>query len=608
MRWFRRLLGPLVAGFAVAAYAAAFRDYGIFDLADEGTLLAQAWRVASGQVPYVDFATGYGPLYFLVQGGLVAMGGLAAVRWALVATHGLAAALLFALARRVVGARLAVLAVLLHVAFFLPIAPAKGAPFNVPYPAWYAGIGGLALPLLLADPAQRAPHWDAFFAGMLAAVVFTVKLNSGAFLLAGGVAAIVLRGPVGRAGPIGRLALLVIALGSGVLLGPTGLGVEFWVLVPPLAAIAWLGGMRGAPDRESVPRLLVLVLGFVLVAGALFAAPYVVLGRERFTREVLLIGAGIGRIYARPFPWPAVVGAAFGFAGFLVSRRRLAPVLVLAGLGIAIPGFGGALGAEHPAAALRAGVEQATIVLVPLVIWGALAVLRRPGARSLVAPVAVAVTGTLQLYPRPDFLHLMPVAPLLLPLALRVGQEALALVPGRRALAQSVFVGGLGLLAVVRLAPTAAVLRDVAAGRTVAVEVGGERLRVEPVGADTLRALATVVDAVRRATSPDDQVITFPACAIVTFFARRVPAGPHDYFFPGRPDRGQAAVLALQLGAERPPVAVTCNAAGTDLENAFEYYPELVGLLAARYRVRLERPPFTVYEALGRSALATYVR
>ena len=65
------MAAPLVAGLGLAAYGAALRDYGIADFGDEGLQLAQAWRVSRGQLPYVDFHTGYGPLYFWMQGALV---------------------------------------------------------------------------------------------------------------------------------------------------------------------------------------------------------------------------------------------------------------------------------------------------------------------------------------------------------------------------------------------------------------------------------------------------------------------------------------------------------------------------------------------------------
>src|SRR5439155_1585351 len=146
----RRADAPLAAGLVVAAYAAALRPYGIFDYVDEGLLLVQALRAARGQVPYVDFHTGYGPLYFRLQAWLLAAGGWDAIRWALVAVQGAAGALLFVLARRLAGPALAWAAVALEVAFFLPVAPGRGAPFNAPYPAWYAGLAGVALAVPLA--------------------------------------------------------------------------------------------------------------------------------------------------------------------------------------------------------------------------------------------------------------------------------------------------------------------------------------------------------------------------------------------------------------------------------------------------------------------------
>src|SRR5205823_5864590 len=105
----------------------AIRRYVVFVPVYEGLLPVQALRTAHGQMPYVDFHTGYGPLYFWLQAWLLEAGGWDAIRWALVAVHGAAGALLFVLARRLAGPALAWAAVALEVAFFLPVALAAVA-------------------------------------------------------------------------------------------------------------------------------------------------------------------------------------------------------------------------------------------------------------------------------------------------------------------------------------------------------------------------------------------------------------------------------------------------------------------------------------------------
>src|SRR5438445_675931 len=201
----------LAAGLVVGLYAAAFRHYGIFDLADEGTLLVQAARVAHGQAPYVDFHTGYGTLYFALQGLLVRLGGLDAIRALLVCVHAIGAALLYALTRRTAGRGLAVVAVALQVSFFLPLAPRQGAPFFVPYPAWYATLGSLAVVLLLRDPLGRGGWPRAACVGVLSGAAFAMKQNAG-LLLAGGSAAVFVL--AGRASVVSSAVLALLAIGA----------------------------------------------------------------------------------------------------------------------------------------------------------------------------------------------------------------------------------------------------------------------------------------------------------------------------------------------------------------------------------------------------------
>jgi hypothetical protein len=566
----RRLAGPLAAGLAVAAYAAAFRRYGLYDAADEGLLLAQAWRTLAGQVPHVDFHTGYGSLYFALEARLLALGGVEAIRWGLVAVHGATAACCYALARRLAGAPLAAAAVALEVAFFLPVAPAWGAPFNVPYPAWYAGLASAAAALLLAGGAPLLGHASA---GALGALLFAVKPNSGLLLLGGAAAAAVLGdGRGGGAGLLGTAVLALLGLGAVVLVAPTGLGTTACALVPPVLALAALGRRRGVPDREAGPALAAQAVA-ALVVGAAGVGPLVVaLGPLGFAREMLLLGSGVAGLYSFPLPWSAGVAGAAGIVAFV--RPRLGVAAGLVALAVAV--MAGAVDGVTMPIALRLGGEQAAVAVVPLALWGALAVVSREGGRALAAVTAVGAVAALQLYPRADLAHVMPLAPLVLPPALFLW--------GRASRAWRVVAVAVPLaLAAGRIAPTAAVLARMARGDVAEVRLGATKLVVERAGAERLTALGAAVDAVDARSAPEDRVLGFPACAAVAFFARRLPAGPHDYFHPGRPDRAEAAALAARFDLDPPPLAVTCRSHDPDLERAWEYYPEMVSLLATRY-------------------------
>jgi hypothetical protein len=574
--------GSVVAGLVVGAYAAAFRNFGFFHLAEEGLLLAQGARVAAGQVPYVDFHTGYGPLYFRLQALLLDVGGLAGVRWALVVLAGVSAGLVHALTRRLAGATLAAVAVAIEVAFFLPVAPTQGAPFLVPYPAWYTSVAALALPFVLRRGDVRA----AGVAGVVAGLAAGMKVNGGLLLVAGAAAAIVLDGRAcGRAG---RAVLGLVAIAAIGLVAPTGMTVTALVLVPPVLALAALGRERGAADRDSLPRLGALAAGFILVVVPCYARPLVVLGPGRFVREALLVGSGVAEIYAVPFPWTALLGVAVGVFALVAPTTRLVRRVLVAACLLALGVAAVVAAGERPSAGMRLAGEGAAFAAVPLVLWGAVVMVR--WRRALLVPLAIASTAALQLYPRPDFEHLSQVAPVLLPLALCVWERVLRKGSG-------VVRVGLPILAAGgRFMPTALVLVHLASAKLAVVDVGTSRLAIEPAGAPRLRALGDAVGVTASRTAPGDVVLAFPACAVVPFFAGRLPAGPHDYFYPGRPNRAEAVALAERFAATPPPIAVTCTAAGTDLDRAWEYYPEMVALIRDRYRPILELPDFSVRE------------
>jgi hypothetical protein len=588
----RGRVAPVLAGLAVAAYVAAFRGYGLYDLADEGLLLAQAARAAAGEQPYTDFHTGYGPLYFAVDAALMRAGGLAALRGALVVVHGLTAALLFALARAVAGPALAAAAVALHVAFFLPLAPATGAPFNVPYPAWWAGLGGVAIALLVARDAGRGAVL--VVVGALAGAVFAMKPNSGALLLAGAAVAGVTTGAPGGggrvvAGGVGVLAVLVVVL----LVAPTAASGAALVLVAPAAALAWRTRGLLVSDRTALARLAALGVGFVPVVAATVGPTIARLGSARFGQDVLHLGAGVAELYALPIGWPAVAATLLGLGALAAGTPRAA--VLAGGALLAAVVLGGTVEASSLATGVRQGGERAAMAALPLVLFGGLALLVRDA--RLASVLAVAVLGTAQLYPRPDFDHLMPLASLVLPLALRVGREALERlgVPTERTAAAAVAIAL--LLAAGRFLPTGRALVAVVAGRAEAVRFPTVTLLVLPEGRARLQALADAAAQVAASTPAGERVLAFPACAAVPVLAGRLPAGPHDYFYPGRPTRQEIAALAARLRAEPPPASVTCEAPGR-LAQAWESYPELVSLLEERYRIVLDRAPLTVRQRI----------
>ena len=569
----RGRVAPVLAGLAVAAYVAAFRGYGLYDLADEGLLLAQAARAAAGEQPYTDFHTGYGPLYFAVNAALMRAGGLDALRGVLVLVHGLTAALLFALARALAGPALAAAAVALHVAFFLPLAPATGAPFNVPYPAWWAGLGGVLV-----------------LVGAVAGAVFAVKPNSGALLLAGAAVASVSTGaPAGGgrgvAAAVGVLALLVVV----ALVAPTGASGVALVLVAPAAALAWRTRGLLVSDGAALARLGALAVGFVVVVAATVGPTIARLGPSRFAQDVLHLGAGVAGLYALPIGWPAVAATLLGLGALAAGTSRAA---VLAGLALlAAVIMVGAAEAPSVVVGIRQGGERAAVGALPLVLFGGLALLARDA--RLTPVLAVAVLGTAQLYPRPDFDHVMPLAPLMLPLAMRVGREALECLGVAAERAAAVAVALVLTLAAGRFLPTARALVAVVAGRAEAVRFPTATLVVLPEGRARLQALADAAAEVAASTAAGERVLAFPACAAVPVLAGRLPAGPHDYFYPGRPTRQEIATLAEALRAAPPPASVTCEAPGR-LALAWESYPELVSLIRERYRVVLDRAPLTV--------------
>src|SRR5262249_39515634 len=183
----------------------------------------------------------------------------------------------------------------------------------------------------------------------------------------------------GRPRVLGRAGVGWSAAGALGLVLPTGFRGGAWVLAPPVLALTMLGAGRERSGDPVEPQLVALGAGFVVVAAICYVPSLRVLGPERFAREVLLVGAGVAGIYVLPFTWPAALAAAVGAAAFFgPSRRGVRPLLALAVLAtLVVAVLVGAAGAAGLRMALRRGAEEGALALVPLILWGALAVYHR---------------------------------------------------------------------------------------------------------------------------------------------------------------------------------------------------------------------------------------
>ncbi len=617
--------GAAILVFAVAfAYFALFVHYGL-NVDDEGTLLAEFYRTFRGELPYRDFHMGYTPLGHYFQAALFRCFGVSVVplRWALAVCHSLVAMLLFAIGRRVMPTAFAVLAPAVYVAI-IPFYPGEFASFNIPYPAWWVVLFGVAGFWALLRY-QETTHFGWLAAsGVLTGVSLGFKPNVGLFqFAAAGLVLLVLLEPPadGRASRWQVALWWLLAAGiSGGLAGVFGsqastrdVGI---FLLPVIAVLVVLAARRIAGRSADVPSHGLFATGVVFgLATAAAIVPWIVvfiraLGRQRFMRLVLFIGAGFERYYYVPFhyagPWDsALVVAVIAAAclGFLARARRLPRTLFFAGA--AIGGVGAAIAlwrADMPEglhAAVVSRTEDLSFTATLVVHWAALATMlpvlwsrrRTPRELTSLAILIGAYSMYLQLYPRSDFMHVIAAVPLTLVLGAGLAAglaAAMAETPGLGAPARVLLIGGTLAFAAFRVVPNLGAIATWEHGpawrQLATLDLRGAPLGLELGRWPRLRTLHDAATYVNANTAEGEAVFTFPAIELVAFLADRPQATRRGHFFPAWPGHDVEAEVVDALAAAPPRLVVVLHAHQFFFVGAPAYYYALREFLAARYR------------------------
>jgi len=643
-------------------YCAALSPYGL-NLDDEGTLLYQIYRTYLGQVLYVDFHAGYTPGLFYWNAALFTLFGvnIVVLRLCLALINGLAVYCMYWLARRLgAGSGAAATGGLLYLAF-IPYYDGQFAAFNIPYPIWYVTLFWLLGVVCVVRWWESGRGWWWLPAGLCAGVVFAFKPNSGLLHLAALLIALLLleRPEVEAPATHGRMMrgvlrcervlrwLIPLFLTGGLTRLFTGAGHrEVYLFALPLMMV--VGYHFGVPRGRRLARpvaplsiwrnLLLLGSGFTIVT-----APWAIyflqqLGMTRFLRAILFVGTGFDRFYFMGYPPLATWGIAFAAAitaaaavGVVVRKRYLSARLV----GAAIVAGGVAatvllisrppLMVEGFQSSVVMRVRDVAFVIILVTMWAALTAYVFQTTRGRALSVAVgsgeaapidaegervhlgvlailivsAILMHMQLYPRTDFMHLVPASPgvlilgaWLLHLLAQIWARGMARSGAARAAVAAAVVAPAYLLALTLLAPALARIAYLAGawlrqdrGAVVALDVPRAPLVIEPAASLPFKTLAATARYLRRHARPDDPVFGFPVLDIVCFLADRQNPTRHGYFFPGWPGHDVEAEVVDALHAHPPRYIVTLHDHALFFASAPLYYFNLRQFVTGHYHL-----------------------
>ncbi len=638
---------------ATALYFCALVPYGL-NLDDEGTLLYQIYRTALGHRLYSDFHAGYTPGVYWWNAFLFQLFGVNVlyVRFVLAIVNSLAVYLIYALAQRLGAKRWPAALVAWCYVTLIPYYDGQFFSANIPYPIWYVTLFWLvALRFVLGWWEQRST-WYLFAAGLATGAVLGFKPNSGILAGAGCAAAVAALVQITASSPrafaplywfvritAGLLPFLVLVGLVSVVRGAGGTK-EILAVVLPLLAMVVLAAFVPRGVRRPVAWTQAVTYALAFVGGiAVVSAPWVVhywrqLGTAPFFRATLFVGTDFAKFYFVPYPswsafgWATVVAVSALVVTLWALRQRLLPgrVVVWSTVGLGTVALAAVWMRPPPmvegfSASVVMRLRDIAFPLALLTLWlglarGALVVWRLRRAllsgdgpdqaparplRELPAFVVVlfgAILMHVQLYPRMDFMHLVPAVPALLVIAgvlvSRFSERFAVVVCQGIARGRQLGRWALAPIAVVIVAVTLPAwqralyvwsvgLRD--SDALARLHSPRAPLVVEPAAARLFLSLNETVRWLTANSAPGEFVFTFPVLDVVSFLADRHNPTRHGYFYPGWPGHEVEAEVIDALRARPPRFVVTLHDHPLFFASAPVYYFNLRNYITKNYRL-----------------------